>query len=318
MDERGLRYNIVTGSFTLPTAFVLALAMWLVGSAQAADSALWWGGFGATTLTAYMILELNNRNSLLRVRSRLVSSTFLVFMGAMTFMQQASWECVPPMCLLPAYYMLFQSYQNFNSQGYVFHAFLFVGIGALVFPKIVLLAPFLLFAMTVQLRCMTARAFFAALIGVSLPIVLREVYVLYIGAPTKIDTFWEELTTFPLPDYTILNEHQVVSAAFVLIIAGIAAIHFFRTKFNDKIRTRMFFYVIMLEEFAIAALLVAQPQHFGMTFRLLLANSCIIIAHQLAFARGIAADIYFYAVYLLVAFLAFYNFSGLTFGIWQI
>lgn len=318
MGERGLRYNIVTGSFTLPTAFVCAAAMWFIGSTKAADAALWWGGFGTTMLTAYMLLELNNRNSLLRVRSRMVSSTFFVFSGAMTFMHQASWECVPPLCLLPAYYMLFQSYQNFKSQGYVFHAFLFIGIGALVFPKIVLLAPFLLLAMTVQLRSMTARAFFAALIGAALPVMLREVYILYIGAPTKIDAFWEDIATFTLPDYSILNEHQVVSAAFVLLVAGIATIHFFRTKFNDKIRTRMFFYVVLLEELAITALLVAQPQHFGMTFRLLLANSSIIIAHHLAFGRGIVADIYFYVVLLLVAFLAFYNFSGLTFGIWQI
>ena len=317
MNGKGLRHGIVTGNFTLPAAFACAALMWFADSTDADIPELWWGGFGATTLTAYMLLELNNRNALLRIRSRMVSSMFLLLAAAMTFNRNLSWDFLPPACLVMAYMLLFHAYQNSHSQGYVFHAFLFMGIGALAFPKLLLLTPFFLLAMLVQLRSMTAKSFFASVLGTALPLLLREVYVMYTGAPSKIYTFWSELTAFPHPDFTLLNEHRIVSAAFMLLISAAGAIHFSRTKFNDKIRTRMFFYVILLEELATAALLVAQPQLFSMTFPLFLANSSIIIAHHLAFARGPVADIYFYALLLSLAFLAFYNHSGYTFGLWQ-
>lgn len=316
MNNGGLRQSIATGSFTLPVTLLYAAAMWWAGSYTATDERTWWGGLAIVTLTAYLLMELNNRHALLRVRSRMVSSTFLVIAGTITFMHEASLNSALPICLILAYFALFHTYQDFRSQGYAFHAFLFLGIGALVFPKILWLSPVFLLAMIIQLRSISARSFFAAILGVALPPALREAYLLLVNGGTEILSFATELTDFSKPRYELLNEHQLISGAFVIFISLIATTHFFRTKFDDKIRTRMFFYIITLVEAAIVALMALQPQGFDPLFRLLVANSSILVAHHLAFARGVVADIYFYVLILLTGFLAFYNFTGYTFGIW--
>lgn len=318
MEYRGVRYAIVTGNTTLLAAFACAALSWFAGSEKAPSQYLWWGGFGATVLAAYLLLEFNNRFSLLRIRSHMVPSVFLVMAAAMPFGQTLSWDFLPPVCLLLAYYSLFLSYQSFRSQGYAFHAFAFLGIGALVFPQMLYFAPLFMLFMLVQLRSMSGKAFVAALLGMAAPIVLREVFLLLNGSAAQIDGFWVALQTFPHPDYTTLDEHQFISAALVILASAVAMVHFLRTRFNDKIRTRMFFYVVMLEEVALIAFTALQPQHFEVLFKLLLANGSILMAHHLSFARNIAADVYFYTLLALLGFLAFYNFTGYDFGIWPL
>lgn len=318
MEYRGPRYTIVTGKATLPVTIMFAVPAWLAGSEKAPDKILWWGGLAVTIVIAGFLLEFSNRNSLLRIRSYMIPSVFLVMAASMTFAQTLTWNWLPPACFLLAYYSAFLSYQNYRSQGYSFHTFAFLGIGALVFPQMLYFAPLFLFFMLVQLRSMSAKSFVASLLGLSIPIVLRETYFLLNGTTTKIDSFWLALQTFAPTDYTILDEHRMVSAAFVIIISAVAMIHFMRTKFNDKIRTRMFFYVIMLNEIALMSFIALQPQHFDVLFRLLVVNSSILIAHHLTFARNIVADIYFYVLFALFCFLAFYNFTGYSFGIWPL
>lgn len=316
MNNGGLRQSIATGGLTLPAALLYAAAMWWAGSGKASDWRVWWGGLAAAVLTGYLLMELNNRHALLRVRSRMVSSTFLVIAGTITFMHEASMGAALPACLVLAYFALFHTYQNFRSQGYAFHAFLFLGIGALVYPKMLWLSPVFLLAMVIQLRSISARSFFAALLGAALPVALREAWLLLTGGDTGILAFAAELTDFGQPRLEALGEHQLVSGAFVTLTALAATVHFFHTKFDDKIRTRMFFYIITLTEAAIVALTAWQPQDFDPLFRLLAANSSILVAHHLTLARGVAADIYFYVLVLLTGFLAFYNLTGYTFGIW--
>ncbi len=318
MEYRGVRYAIVTGNTTLLAAFACAALSWFCGSGKASDQYLWWGGFGATVLAAYLLLEFNNRFSLLRIRSHMMPSVFLAMAAAMPFGQTLSWDFLPPICLLLAYYSLFLSYQNFRSQGYAFHAFAFLGIGALVFPQMLYFAPLFMLFMLVQLRSMSGKAFVAALLGMAAPIALREVFLLLNGSAAQIDGFWVALRNFPHPDYATLDEHRLVSAALVILVSLAATVHFLRTRFNDKIRTRMFFYVIMLEEAALIALAALQPQHFDVLFKLLLVNGSILAAHHLSLARGIAADVYFYTLLALFCFLAFYNFTGYDFGIWPL
>lgn len=318
MENIGLRHAIVTGSATLPVAFLIMAGMWLLGRAHSDNSLTHWLGLATAALTGYLLLELNNRETLLRIRSRMVSSTFLVTMAAMTQMQELTWDCALPLSLLLAYYMLFRTYQDFRSQGYVFHAFLFVGLAALWFPKIMVYAPFLLLAMVVQLRSLTIKSFFAAIMGAAFPLLLREAYLLCTGAPSQIYAFCGELADFGVPDFTLLNEHQIISGGVVILAALVAMTHFRRTQFNDKIRTRMFFNIIMIVELLTVALMAAQPQHFDALFRILIANSSILIAHQLCFARGIVADIYFYVLFLIIAFLGFYNFTGYNFDLWRL
>ena len=158
----------------------------------------------------------------------------------------------------------------------------------------------------------------AALIGIILPLALREAYLILTGESTMLYGFWEQLTRFTQPDYTVIDERRLVSFATVAILAISAMVHFAYTKFNDKIRTRMLYYTILIEELAITAMLAACPGEFDTIFRLFVLNSTPLIAHHLAFAGGKAGNIYFYTAIALIGLLAAYNISGINFGLWEI
>lgn len=316
MNERGLRYDIVTSTVTTFVALLVAVLMWVAsGMTDLPEKA---GGLAATVIVAYMLLELNNRNALLRIRSRFISSVFLLLMGGLTFYHDFSLGYIPMICWAAAYFVFFMCYQNYCSQGYIFHVFLFLSLGAMVFPKMLLLGPFFLFSTIVQMRAFTLKVFAAALLGTAFPLALREAYLIMYRQNTALYGFWAELTTFSLPDYNVLDEHRLVSFSVVAIMAVAASIHFARTKFNDKIRTRMLYYVFLIEELAVLALLVACPDGFDVLFRLFVLNSAPLIAHHLAFAGGKAGNIYFYFTALLVLLLAVYNITGIELGIWEI
>ena len=73
MDDRGLRYRIITSSVTSIVALAVAIILWLASGNTASLNS--WGGLAVTITVAYILLEMNTRNALLRVRSKMVSST---------------------------------------------------------------------------------------------------------------------------------------------------------------------------------------------------------------------------------------------------
>lgn len=317
MGDRGLKYAIVTSNGTLLVTFLFMTVMWVVTATESIGEVAVWGGYLATVVVGYFLLELNNRNALLRVRSRMVSSVFLVIAGVMPAMQHFNQGFIPAACLLISLYIIFFSYQDRRAQGYAFYCFLFLGIAAVVYPRMLWTVPLFLIYMSVQLRSLTAKSFFAAALGLGLPLLVTWTYLTATGAAFSIPTFTAAVISVPVPDYRILSEHQVINAGFLLLLTFIAAIHFWRTKFNDKIRTRMLLYIFMISAGTSAVMLVAIPSDFNVLFRLFIVVSCPLIAHHLSFARGHISDAYFGVVVVCFAFLTFYNYTGYEFGIWR-
>lgn len=96
MDDRGLRYRIITSSVTSIVALAVAIILWLASGNTASLNS--WGGLAVTITVAYILLEMNTRNALLRVRSKMVSSTFLVLAGTLTFLHPLSYDYMPEVC----------------------------------------------------------------------------------------------------------------------------------------------------------------------------------------------------------------------------
>ena len=115
--------------------FLLTAVCWMLPDVSSLER---WGGLALTAVTAYLLMEMNTRFSLLRVRSRLVSTSFLFLMLIHPSLQTLDVQLLQPLCLVLGYFMLFSTYQQYRSEGYVFHAFLFLGIGSLFFPFILL------------------------------------------------------------------------------------------------------------------------------------------------------------------------------------
>lgn len=304
MQRHTLRDRIVTGSFTLPVMAVLTLLIWVIPNPE---DGVRWVGLGVTLLTAYAIMELNNRNSLLRIRSRLMSTTYLMLMAICPMLHGWSEEMIPGLCLIMSYGVLFASYQQVRPQGYAFHAFLLISLGSLFFPPLLLCGVAYFISMIFQLRTFTWRSFTAALLGTAVPYWGYAAYAIW---QNHLDTAFLYLTDWfhpTLPDYSRLPLPMLVTCGTVLLFSLLAFVHFFHTAYNDKIRTRMYFYVITTQEVLLAAGMLLLPDHATQTLRLLIINSSLLIAHYYALGRGRFFGGWFNVSLLLLIALGVYN-----------
>lgn len=171
-----MRKSIVTGEFTLPVMALLTLPLWALP-----DWANWslWAGLVLTGFTAYLIMELNNRNTLLRIRSRMMSTTFLFLMLICPQLHGLHSGMLSMLLWVLSYHTLFASYQHRRPEGYVFHTFLCVGLGSLLFPPLLLFALGFYFCLLIPLRGLTWRTFMAGIFGLALPYWASAAYAIW-------------------------------------------------------------------------------------------------------------------------------------------
>lgn len=268
---------------TLPVTVVLAVALWAAGGHDR-DSLL---GLAATLALTYFIMEMVNRNQLIRVRSRLVSASFLALATTAHFLHPIGLAYVPPFCLLVAYGLLFSAYQKPRAEGEVFYAFLALGAGGFAFPPLWLLAVVLWFCMAAQLRVMTWRTLTASVFGLALPAWVYVVWMLWQGRQDEAFGFVHPYLARTLPpDFAAVPVWQWVNAAFLGVLVLLGLLHYYRTNFNDKIRVRMCYYTIICVELPLVAALCLLPDCFETLYLLLLVNSAPLVGHYFALARG--------------------------------
>lgn len=296
-------------NLTLPVVAVVALACWLAPAP--ADWRLW-AGAGVALLSAYALMELNNRFTLLRMRSRLVSATYLVLALSVPALHAFDASVsVPALCLVACYAALFPAYQLLRAEGYAFHAFLCIGVGSMLFPPLLLVVPPLLFCMLVRLRCLSWRVFCAVLIGLVTPYWLYAGYAVW---QNRLDTAFLYLSEWlapGVPDYSGVTLPQAVTAGVFFFFSVVATIHFRHTAYNDKIRTRMYFHVFATVEFFLWAGLVLLPQHFGSWLSLIALNSSPLVAHYYALGRGRGFGVWFALSFAVMAVLAVFGYLAL-------
>ncbi len=312
MHEHNFRTRITTGTFTLPTAAVLATVLWVVSGMGCVEHL---AGLAVVGVTTYLMVELNNRNALLRVRSRMVGTMFLALSASSPLFYAWTTDAIPALSLMVAYFPLFMVYQQPQNTAGVFHAALALGMGSLFYPPLLLLAvPFLL-ALGVQLRALSGRTFAALLFGLTLPYYFIAVWGVWEDNLSSIFQPYIEAFAFSAPDYLAVPLPLLLSGGFVIVLSFLAVVHLFRTAFNDKIRTRMFFYIIVAVEVVLVVGFLLQPQKASVLLRLLFVNSAPLIAHHLTLGRGRSLNIYFQVCLLLIVGIIGYNlFTFISYG----
>ena len=311
MRNNSFRTRFTTGAFTLPLVAGLVTLLWMLPGFG--DLYLWLG-WAAVGLTTYMLVELSNRNALIRVRSRMVGATFLGLHLACPALHSWSSAMIPMLCLPLSYFQLFATYQRPHPEGNVFLGYLFLGIASWFYPPLLLCAILLYFSLLIPLRSLTWRTWFAGLFGLILP------YWFHLGW-----AIWsEQLDTAFLPfvesfHFSATDFSAMPTGVFVwfcltagLVLCSIA--HFSHTAYNDKIRTRMYYYVIISVEVFVLGALFLQPQAYEMLSNLLIVNGSLLIAHYFTLGKGRILDYWFIAVLFLWITLTIFN----TFDLWTL
>lgn len=305
MDD--FRNRSAKSMLTLPLVAVIAGVVWALPDPR---SAWLWGGFAIVCALTYTLRELNNRFQLLRIRSRLVSATFLALFAALPDLHPAGTNLIPAIGLLPALFCLFGSYQQYRPEHYTFHAFFFLSIGSLVFPPLLVLSVFFYVTMALVLHTLTWRSLFAGLFGLVVPYWFYAGYLVWMNRLEELEQQFTPFLQYSWPDFQHLPLPHVASFCFLSLLALLSTLHFVRTSFNDKIRTRVFLYVLIILELAIAGGGVLLPHHYCIIMPLYLVVASPLIAHYFALARGgLLMNVWFICWLLGLIALGIYNYG---------
>lgn len=308
MQEHTFRHRVATSAFTLPLTVVASAAVWAIP--EMGEMRLW-VGLGLALVVTYMLMELNNRNQLLRIRSRMVSSTFLLTLAACPWLHDVSTAYAAAIILVGIYFLLFFAYQDTQSSGLIFYAFILIATAAIIIPPFICLAPLMAFALMVQLRSLSWRTFFAAVFGTVLPLIYYAAWAMWESDfPDMLFPLFDWQPVIPTLETFSVN--QLLNAGWLMFVTLLALLHYYRTNFNDKVRVRMFFCIIIEVEILLWAGLIFFPQHFDTLFLLLLVNTAPLTAHYFALARGRwPMTVWFVFNLLFLVALGLYNYGVL-------
>ena len=234
-----LQNRIAEGGLTLPLAAVFAIVVCLYGGLVTQRL---WPQFACFAVSVYLFIELTNQNALLRVRSRMVSSTFIMLSCTASFLFPSMTGALVQMFLIGSLLFLFQTYQDPLAVGHTFYAFVGIGLASLAFVQTLWYVPLLWVLMATQLQVYGWRVLTASLLGLLTPAWLIMSWLIFKGDLSMATEWIDELTTFSLPFVENgLNLLQIAVLVFVAVSGIVGIIHFWYKSFEDKTRVRLLY-----------------------------------------------------------------------------
>lgn len=307
--------NIIAESgMTLPVAALFGMVVWLLAGLVRQQL---WPQLACFVATVYVLVELTNQNALLRVRSRMVSSTFILLSCAASFLLPQMTGGIVQFCFVVAFLLLFQTYQTTHCVGRVFYAFTAIGLASLAFVQVMWYVPVLWILMATQLQSLNWRTWFASLLGLAMPYWFALLWFLL---PFNISDEWTTDLS-PLAEhfaqlgdvtihfslFTIHSLGGILAFALTLVLAAIGVAHFWQYSFEDKIRIRLLYGFFTTMTAVTVVFILAQPQHFDLLMRLLILCASPLIAHVMTFTSSRLSNILFFVALVLTLALIVFN-----------
>lgn len=333
MRRERLQNHIAGSVFTLPVCAIVALVLWWIPEQHAPvaeapgafgflpDGLSWsWQCFvvDVPRIVAFLLMvvatcvliEMNNRNLLLRIRSRLVSSTWLVAAATISPVHVYADGLAAAVCVAIALYTLFFTYQKRECQTGTFHWALLLGIGSIFVPFVIAFQLFFLWHQTVFLRSMSLRSFCAALVGCLFPLSIWAGYWIICDDYEPLLSWFHQLTTYvPLrpENYLGFSVQQVASWGLVTLLGILGTVHYLNTSYNDRIQVRMLLYILSFQFVATELFVCLQPQHLDTFMPLLMVTAAPLIAHFFTLTSSWFTNALFILSLLAFAALAYLN-----------
>lgn len=326
MAKRRFQYEVATGKLTLPVTILLSTVLWIVFSFFKPIPTLnssypfwqmlleWVPGnvsgnifcFLCYGVIAYLLIEFNNAYSIIRMRTSLQTSVYLLMILAFPFLHRLNIGCLVSLCTIISLYLLFRCYQKQQPVGYFFHSMLFMGIASLLFPKILLLVPVFLIGIY-NFKALTMRTFFAGMMGLTLPYWFLFGHAFYHG---KMDLFYipfKELVCFQ-PLFSLnLGISFYISAGFTFFLLLVSSIHYWITSYEDKIRIRAYLNFLIIFSFSTIIFGVLQVQYVEILLQVLLPVVALLMGHLFALSHTKVSNLFFIFSILLLVIIMCYN-----------
>ncbi len=279
--------RLAESRLTLPLSVALFVAARLfqgqeVSLSAAASAALCLG-------TAAVMMESNAGLQILRVRSHLGESLWLLLASAMPFLYGLEAPAVCAFCLAAAMGLLQCCYQNRDSMPLVYHSFLFLGAGSLFAPVMLPMGLLFYVCLATLMRAFSWKNLWAGVLGVLTPYWCWVAWEACAGDVTRVYghvlALWAR--TFGLEGLSPVPGVRLLPVWCLLgFLTLVGVIHYMRKRYDDKIHTRMLLYVyVYVSVFLHVAFLLLPAQR-----RELLAMQAVsvspLVAHYWAMTGG--------------------------------
>ena len=238
--RKRFQYQIATGRLTLPVAIILSVILWVTTFNDKMEVIPFLTG-GVVT---YLLIELNTSFALVRNRSSLPSALFAILFSSSLFLHEyGKGECLILLLFMGSLYCLLKGYESKYHSSYIFHTFLWLSLGSIIEPGIILSAPPMLIVMC-QLRMLSVKTFFAGIIGLCTPYWLITGYEIYSNNDITVLSFFNDILKWSVDDYKDIPLEQYITTGCLLFLSSASGISSIIISQNDKVRNRTFIWVM--------------------------------------------------------------------------
>ena len=266
-----LQNKIAESSLILPIALVYAVGIWLIAllnnetAAQHDPTlAIQLPEMVCLGASAYMMVELSNSNALIRVRSRMVTTTFLLLSCMYVSGFQSLLGNLGQLCFIATILILFNTYQDNQSAGKTYYAFLCLGCGSLLYAEYLYYVPLLWILMISRLQSLSWRTFIASILGIITPYWFVSLWLFYIWDFTPLTDHLSDLNSFIFPaNYLSVTLEQLLVYIFLLAISITGIIHFWQYSYEDKIHIRQLFGFFTVINLLTLLFIALQPHQYN-------------------------------------------------------
>lgn len=300
-----LQNKIAESGLALPVAVLYGFVIWLFSGLLIKN---WWPQLICYAATIYLLAELSNGNTLLRIRSRIVSCSFIALSCMASMLFGSLTGGISQFFFVATILLLFTTYQNGQAVGRVFYAFVFWGGASMMHVQALWLLPVIWGLMLFQLQSFNWRTWMASIIGLLTPYWFLSLYFIYAQDFTPltehISGLWAVGTPFDYSSVSI-GQFAIYLLTLALMLTGI--IHFWHRSYEDKIRIRLlygFFTYLGLLALLIVAVL---PQYFDPFIRLAFICTSPLVGHFVALTYTRITNIAFIVITIVILLITVLN-----------
>lgn len=305
LSKKRFQNKIAASRFSLPVTATLIALIWVAVGLMVGNI---WVEFALTIISTLLMVELNNRNALMRTYSRMVSCCFVVLVTMAGLPHASLRASIVIMCAIAFYLIVWNGYQDKQASGWTFYAFFCIGLASMVFVQILFYMPILWLMMLFFTNSFSIKTFTASLLGIAAPYWFAAGYYFYTDNIEWLASHFLELANFKeLFDYSIVTDHEVVNLLYIIVLGIIGTIHFLHSSYADKIRTRMIYESFIMINCVSILFIILQPQHVYELGGILIVSTSPLVAHFITFTKGKATNIMFITMLVMAVGILLYN-----------
>ena len=258
--------------------------------------------------TGYFLIVLNNTFALIRMRASVQTAIYFLLVTVCPTLHQLHAGNVAAAALLASFFFLFRSYQQMQPSGMLFHTFVCLGVGSLLFPPLLYLIP-LYWIGSYMFQSLTPRSFFASIVGLLLPywfllsyVAWQQQWSLFSALATKCLPFGDTLQ--------VLQPWERGTLSYLALLFVVSAAHCLLASLDDKLRARAYLQFLILLNLMLFVGVCFFPAYCTCWIALLLIGVSILAGHLFVLTHSKISNLFFLCALIGLALLFVYN-------IWQ-